>query len=97
MMFKKEDIKALTPEEAETYIIMWSADPSSVERGLFLAPEDNCWTAIDNSSGDCNVEDFKTLNAALLWLEDGYISAEEAKRIVKTRNSFMSSWSDNML
>ena len=96
-MFKNEDIKVLTPEEAHEFVEKWCEDHDSVEYGVFLVPYESCWEAIDNHSGDCNVEDFNTMNAAMLWLCDGEISAEEAKDIVRASNSFMSGWSDNML
>ena len=35
---------------------------------------DGIYTAWDNMTGDCWVEDFKTKQAAIKWLEDGTVS-----------------------
>lgn len=37
--------------------------------GCFLAREDRCWVAVDNSTGDAWTEDFSWKRQAIRWLQ----------------------------
>jgi hypothetical protein len=39
-------------------------------RALYLAKEEGWWVGVDNTTGDCFVEDFRTRRAAMMWLEN---------------------------
>lgn len=65
-----EPIK-ITPQRAEKLINNEKRRESRKNKRLYYFKEGQLWIGIDNTSGDCFVEEFKTLLQCLLWL-DGF-------------------------
>ncbi len=66
-----EDIKEITPDEANQLIGEWNNERNSVAKGRYLAQDgESKFIAIDNRTGDCWVEEFSNKGSAINWLED---------------------------
>ena len=65
-------IKILTGTTLLEMLEQWEEDKYSIEWGLFLEYPKNggVYVACDNTGGDCWVEEFETLEAAVKWLLD---------------------------
>lgn len=46
---------------------------------IYARNEDGTYTAVDNMTGDCWVEDFECEDDAVAWLEDRTASAEDIR------------------
>ena len=66
----KNGVKYISASDAETIIKLYEEDKGYLCEGLFIVRSGDTFTAIDNSNGDCWVEDFKSYQAALDWLFD---------------------------
>jgi len=49
------------------------------DQNLYISKEDDVWVACDNTTGDCNIESYKSKNRAIRYLlgEDPESLAEE--------------------
>ena len=55
------EVKVVTADVIQGIVDRYVEGQSRPEdRGAFIAPEDDCWVAVDNTTGDCWVEEFKT-------------------------------------
>ncbi|MGB4588997.1 MAG: hypothetical protein WBI17_07155 [Clostridiaceae bacterium] len=65
-----ENIKTITEEQASELLDRYCNNTlTNEDKGRFLiAYENGTFTAIDNTSGDCWTEDFKTRYKAVEWL-----------------------------
>lgn len=89
-------MQVITKEQFEEYFKMWD-DGSGAPNDVFLTiDDDGLWVAADNRDGYFFVEEFKTLNAALVWCE-GEMNGMTAKETVRNNNKFMANWSLNDL
>lgn len=62
-------IKHITQEDANIILNLYNEGKAYLCEGLFLFRSNkHIWTAIDNSSGDCFTEDFKSKEKAEEWL-----------------------------
>lgn len=66
----KDNVKFISQEDANIILNLFDNDKSFLCEGLFIVRSGDTFTAIDNSNGDCWVEDFKSYQAALNWLFD---------------------------
>ena len=57
----------ITPEEALEIVKIWQDHPER-NNDLYIAEAETTFVAIDNTSGDCFTEEFKTLTEAIKWL-----------------------------
>lgn len=80
-----EDIKEITPDEANQLIGEWNSERMSVAKGRYLAQDgESKFIAIDNRTGDCWVEEFSNKGSAISWLEDKEEVNESLKEEVRT-------------
>lgn len=67
----KQTIYLITPETALDIVKRWEQGDESI-RELYLANDGSKYIAIDNTSGECYVEEFTSRNNAIKWLTEGY-------------------------
>ena len=67
---ENSDIKEITPEEANQYIMDWNNDVTSVEKGRYISKDGDKYIAIDNRTGNCWTEEFSNKGSAIDYLED---------------------------
>ena len=67
----------VSPEEADRIIIEWENSNGIANRNLYLTIEGKWVVAIDNTDGNCWVEQFETIEAAEQWLIGEGASNEE--------------------
>lgn len=73
---KKEEIHKVSIETLSKYVNHWSRDYLRDRRKLLYAydPDVEKFIAVDNTTGECFVEEFKNEEEALKWLnEESYI------------------------
>jgi len=65
-----EYFKSITPIQANELLLRWdSGAQPQADFGRFLVPEsDGTYAAIDNTTGNCWTETFKTRFEAVKWL-----------------------------
>jgi len=77
---------ALVSEDAATSLVQdphsWSKDEFE-KKYLFWDSIDGRWVAIDNTSGDCFIEEFFEWEHAVMWLKDESLGPVEAETIRK--------------
>ena len=81
-------IYTINEQEAERIINKFDTkDYTCEEKGLFISdkvdPGSKKWVAIDNTSGDCFVEEFEIYDDAIIWLL-GLKEAEPLQAAEKT-------------
>lgn len=62
------EIEEWTPEEMSAFIEIWSKDRRQAKRTRAFCLDKDVWVAADNSTNDCWVEEFKTKQEAIDWL-----------------------------
>lgn len=63
-----QEIEEWTPEEVSDFIDIWAEDRKKAKRTRVLCRDKDAWVAVDNSTGDCWVEDFVSKKDAIDWL-----------------------------
>jgi len=71
---KQFDIQRVSPEEIQAFIRNYAP------RGRFLAKEGRKWVAVDNSTGDVRMEEFRSKRQAVRWLRGKFEVREQACR-----------------
>lgn len=66
----ESEVKEITPDEANQYIMEWENNRESVKRGRFITQDGDKFIGIDNRTGDCWVEEFNNKGSVIDWLED---------------------------
>jgi hypothetical protein len=69
LLAQHQQHKQITKAEYNTLLRSAENKKYYEPRGTFYFKDGKVWLAIDNSAGDCFVEEFKTLEKAILWLE----------------------------
>lgn len=71
----------VTPKVAHDFVSTWCDTKNKKETSpsLLLTKSDASenWVAIDNSTGDCNVEEFETQERAVSWLNGEFEIGDE--------------------
>lgn len=61
----------VSSETIKLFLDLWRREHDLAGRVLIYSEsDDDCFTAVDNSTGDCWAEDFKTEDEAINWLLD---------------------------
>lgn len=63
-----QEIEEWTPEEVSDFIDIWAEDRKKAKKTRVLCRDKNAWVAVDNSTGDCWVENFVSKKDAIDWL-----------------------------
>lgn len=71
-MIEGKRISLVTPEQLNLILLVWERN-NEKNRGLYLADAGDRYVAIDNISGDCWTEEFKTITGAIEWLLKDYV------------------------
>lgn len=71
---KKEAIHVLTPELASKLIDSGYGKGNYRPIGLFICKEGDMYVGLDNSTGNCRVEEFKSFEACVRWLRHKKVS-----------------------
>jgi hypothetical protein len=64
----KSNIKYITQDDANIILNLWEEEKAFLCEGLFIVRSGDTFTAIDNSTGECWTEDFKSNEDAVAWL-----------------------------
>lgn len=67
--------------QSSDFVESWSNNHNSVAKGLFIIKEDDKLVAIDNTDGECWVEDFDSLDKAVTYLTNSSFSPEEIREL----------------
>lgn len=62
------DCKIFEISKEEANLLLEKKIYQEQDKQRFILKEKDCFVAIDSTSGDCFVEDFKTLSGAYIWL-----------------------------
>lgn len=63
-------MKKITATEMLTIVQTWCENPQSVSYEQFYCFDNGVWVGCDNPTGDCWVEEFKTEEEVIAWLND---------------------------
>jgi hypothetical protein len=66
-------IKKITEQEMSNIVHVWCDDAELAPKGLFYCEENGVWIGCDNSTGDCIVEEFKTEEDVMKWLNYEFV------------------------
>lgn len=67
--------------QSSDFVESWSNNHNSVAKGLFIIKKDDKLVAIDNTDGECWVEDFDSLDKAVTYLTNSSFSPEEIREL----------------
>ena len=63
-------MKKVTARAMGAIVDLWCFEKKLAPEGRFYCEDNGVWVACDNTTGDCWVEEFKTEEGAIGWLED---------------------------
>lgn len=76
----EQDITEVTPGDMSDFVERWCNKEAAVRKlecRLYCRNSDGTYTALDNRTGDCWTEGFKTRDRAIAWLEDEFEVGDE--------------------
>ncbi len=67
--------------QSSDFVESWTNNHNSVAKGLFIIKKDDKFVAIDNTYGECWVEDFDSLDKAVTYLTNSILSVDEIREL----------------
>ena len=63
-------MKKITAQAMKAIVDLWLESEDLAPVGMFYCIDNDIWVGCDNSSGDCWVEEFKTEEDVINWLNE---------------------------